>query len=152
MAVAAATRQAAVRRKLRHTSTMDSLVSVRLDKWLWAARFYKTRSLAKAAIDAGHVRVGGERAKAARELRPGLMVRLRQGPDEREVEVLGLSDQRRGAPEAQLLYRETAESLARREAARLARQAERAATPEGRPGKRDRRLIEKMKRAFLSEL
>lgn len=131
---------------------MDALISVRLDKWLWAARFYKTRSVAKAAIEAGHVRVNGERAKVARDVRPGLIITLRQGREDREVEVLAVSDQRRGAPEAQTLYRETAESLARREQARLARQAEHIATPEGRPGKKDRRLIAKMKRAFLSEL
>ena len=131
---------------------MDELASVRLDKWLWAARFYKTRSIAKAAIEAGHVRVNGERAKVAREVRPGLMISLRQGREDREVEVLALSDQRRGAPEAQRLYRETEASLARREQARLARQAKHAATPDGRPGKKDRRLIAKLKRAFLSEL
>lgn len=131
---------------------MDELASVRLDKWLWAARFYKTRSIAKAAIEAGHVRVNGERAKVAREVRPGLMISLRQGREDREVEVLALSDQRRGAPEAQRLYRETEASLARSEQARLARQAEHAATPDGRPGKKDRRLIAKLKRAFLSEL
>jgi ribosome-associated heat shock protein Hsp15 len=131
---------------------MDEPASVRLDKWLWAARFYKTRTVAKTAIEAGHVRVNGERAKVAREVRPGLMISLRQGREDREVEVLALSDQRRGAPEAQRLYRETEASLDRRERARLARQAEHAATPDGRPGKKDRRLIAKLKRAFLSEL
>ena len=126
--------------------------AVRLDKWLWAARFYKTRSLAKTAIEAGHVRVEGARSKVAKEVRVGLQIRVRQGVEERDVVVAALSDQRRGAPEAQLLYRETDDSIERREAARLARKSEFAATPDGRPSKRDRRLINRLKQRFLDEL
>lgn len=130
----------------------QTLDRVRLDKWLWAARFYKTRTLAKEAIEAGHVRVDGERSKVAREVKPGMRIRIRKGAVEQEVTVVALSDVRRGAPEAQRLYEETPESLAAREAARLARQAERGATPAFRPNKRDRRIIAELKRAFLSDL
>ncbi len=114
---------------------------VRLDKWLWAARFFKTRSLAVAAIDSGKVHVNGERAKPAKEVRLGMQVTVRS-PLDRTVVVRGLSDVRRGAPEAALLYEETPESVTRREQAaeqrRLAPQRE---TGEGRPTKRDRRQI-----------
>ena len=80
--------------------------SVRLDRFLWAARFYKTRALAQRMIEAGHVRVDGERAKPARAIRPGLEIRLRQGRTRRRIEVIALSGTRGGAPEARLLYRE----------------------------------------------
>lgn len=96
---------------------------VRLDKWLWAARFYRTRSLAKQAIESGHVRYGGERAKVGRAVHVGAVIALRQGFEEREVIVRGLSDERRGAPEAQRLYEETPESLRRRDDARALRRA-----------------------------
>jgi ribosome-associated heat shock protein Hsp15 len=114
---------------------------VRLDKWLWAARFYKTRGLAQTAIEKGHVLVGGERVKVARNLKLGERVSISIGDIERLIDVAGLSDVRRAAPIAQLLYRETPESIAKREA-----QAERRRLyPEpargivGRPTKRDRR-------------
>jgi ribosome-associated heat shock protein Hsp15 len=114
---------------------------VRLDKWLWAARFFKTRSLAVDAIDHGHVQVNGERVKPAKEVRLGMQVTVRSYL-ERTVVVRGLSDVRRGAPEAARLYEETPESVARREQEaerrRLAPQRERG---EGRPTKRDRRQI-----------
>jgi ribosome-associated heat shock protein Hsp15 len=126
--------------------------TVRLDKWLWAARFYRTRTIAKTAIEAGHVRVDGARSKVARDVRVGMELRVRQGDEDRDVMVLGLSDQRRGAAEAQLLYRETDASVARREAERLARRVEHSATPANRPGKRDRRLIQQLKQRFLEDL
>jgi ribosome-associated heat shock protein Hsp15 len=117
---------------------------VRLDKWLWAARFYKTRALAGDEIGRGRVLVNGQLAKASRDLKPGDRVLLRQGPTERTVDVLGLSSTRGPAPVAQALYAETADSLAARakaaEARRLA--AEPADTIEqGRPTKRDRRRL-----------
>ena len=84
---------------------------VRLDKWLWAARFYKTRSIAKAMIEGGKVHYNGQRAKVSKTVEVGAMIKLRQGNDEKEIEVIALSDQRRGAPEAQLLYQETAQSI-----------------------------------------
>ncbi|MFN3376557.1 MAG: RNA-binding S4 domain-containing protein [Burkholderiaceae bacterium] len=125
---------------------MNASDSMRLDKWLWCARFYKTRSLAAEEIGKGRVTVNGQLAKPARDLRRGDTVVLRQGPVERTVVVQGLSTQRGPAPMAQQLYAETADSLAERQ-----RQAElRRLAPEpasaiahGRPTKRDRRDIER---------
>lgn len=121
--------------------------SVRLDKWLWAARFFKTRSLASQAIAAGHVKVGGARAKAAHLVKPGQEVTLQIGPYLHGIRVLQLSSVRRGAPEARLLYEETAESLAAREALAAMLKAERSAfTPAvARPSKRDRRAIDRLR-------
>ncbi|MEM9760382.1 MAG: S4 domain-containing protein, partial [Pseudomonadota bacterium] len=93
---------------------MSGALKLRVDKWLWAARFFKTRSLAKAAIEGGKVQIGGQRVKVSREIGVGDQLRIRQGWDERDVIVQALSDQRRGAPEAQLLYEETQESVERR--------------------------------------
>lgn len=123
---------------------------VRLDKWLWAARFFKTRSLSKEAIESGKVRYNGERAKVGRAVQPGAKLNLRQGWDELEVEVLALSDQRRGAPEAQLLYRETDVSRRKREQAALERAAANASMEpnDERPNKKQRRLIHRFKRGF----
>lgn len=116
---------------------------MRLDKWLWAARFYKTRSLASAAVDGGKVKVNRAAAKPAKEIRPGDRITLRAGEQDWEIVVLALNEQRRPAPEARLLYDETEESVARRaEAAAL-----RALSPttdsehRGRPTKRDRRQM-----------
>ncbi|WBU54497.1 RNA-binding S4 domain-containing protein [Paracoccus sp. SCSIO 75233] len=80
--------------------------AVRIDKFLWAARFYKTRALAQAEIEAGRVKVDGARVKPARPVRPGLVIELRRGQTRRRIEVLDISDQRGGAPQAQLLYRD----------------------------------------------
>jgi len=115
--------------------------AVRLDKWLWAARFYKTRGLAQAAIEKGHVLVGGERVKVARNLKLGERLRIVIGDVERQVDVAGLSDVRRAAPIAQALYQETAESIALREAQAQRRKLYREPAREiiGRPTKRDRR-------------
>lgn len=135
--------------KPEHTST--PLQRVRIDKWLWAARFFKTRSLAKAAIEGGKVHCNGERCKSSRELVVGMTLDLRLGFDEMSVIVKALSEQRRGAPEAALLYEETAVSRERREAAAAQRRAERAGQPSdnGRPTKQDRREIHRFKRAIL---
>ncbi len=118
--------------------------AVRLDKWLWAARFFKTRSLATQEIDKGRIQVNGQVAKPSRDLKPGDMVEIRQGPVLRAIQVRALSHMRGPAPVAQALYEETPESVARREEA--ARQ--RRETPEpalaieqGRPTKRDRRQL-----------
>ncbi len=116
----------------------------RLDKWLWAARFYKTRSLAAQAIEAGRVHVNGASAKASRSLRPGDLVLMRQPPYTRTVEVLALSSVRGPAPVAQQLYAETAQSLQDRQQAAQARRfgVEPALSQEqGRPTKRDRRSL-----------
>ncbi len=120
---------------------------LRLDKWLWAARFFKTRSLAKAAIEGGKVQLGGQRVKVSREIEVGDQLRIRQGWDEKEVVVQALSDQRRGAPEAQKLYAETEASIQRRESEAAARKAaggmiER---PLRRPTKRERRQIHRFR-------
>lgn len=120
----------------------------RLDKWLWAARFFKTRSLAVDAIDSGKVRVDGDRAKAAKEVKLGMVMHIRTRDFEIEVAVTGLSDVRRGAPEAALLYAETEESRTKREMAKSTREADHAARDRGagRPTKRQLRDIQKFTR------
>ena len=128
----------------RHPKPVES---VRLDKWLWAARFYKTRNLAKDAIEAGHVRYAGQRTKVAKEVAIDAEISIKRGFDEMQVTVLELSDQRLAAPFARLLYAETEASKARR-----AREAEaRAAADEissDRPSKLQRRLIHRFKRSL----
>ncbi len=116
---------------------------IRFDKWLWAARFYKTRSLAAEAIDAGHARVNGERAKAARAMRVGEEVAVRKAGLAWVVRVLALSDRRGGAADAALLYRETQDSANAREEALSQKRAAAAGQPElpGRPTKRQRRKL-----------
>lgn len=117
---------------------------MRLDKWLWAARLYKTRSLAADEVTMGRVSVNGLAAKPAREVRAGDLLLLRQGPVQRTLEVRGVSAQRGPAPVAQLLYAETADSLAARAAAADRRRmgVEPAdSLAEGRPTKRDRRQL-----------
>jgi ribosome-associated heat shock protein Hsp15 len=122
---------------------MDAL---RIDKWLWAARFFKTRSLASDEIGKNRVQVNGQDAKASREVKPGDTVRMRQGQVERTVRVKGISAVRGPAPVAQLLYEETAESLAQRQKQadmnRLSREPA-LSIEQGRPTKRDRRQMEK---------
>ena len=125
---------------------MKTPSDLRLDVWLWAARFYKTRTLCKAAIDAGHVRVNGDVAKPSKLMQVGMRVRLKQGTELRELEVLALSDTRRGAPEAQKLYAETAESLLKREQAQLARKAATGLVSDVRPSKKFRRAVIQFKR------
>ncbi|RTL37931.1 MAG: RNA-binding S4 domain-containing protein [Burkholderiales bacterium] len=122
----------------------EPLASMRLDKWLWAARFYKTRALAVDEINLGRVRVGGQPVKPARDVRVGDVLSIRIGVVAREVEVRGLSNQRGPAPQAQLLYAETPASITAREAAAEARRLapEPAATiAQGRPTKQDRRRL-----------
>ncbi|AMK33462.1 S4 domain-containing protein [Pseudomonas mosselii] len=122
---------------------------VRLDKWLWAARFYKTRALAKAAIESGKVHCRGERCKPGKEPRVGDEFLLRTGFDERTVVVKALSVVRRGAPEAQLLYEETAESVKRREqAAEMRKAGALGMTTDGRPNKKQRRQIHQLHGSF----
>ncbi|MGV8943586.1 RNA-binding S4 domain-containing protein [Thermomonas sp.] len=120
-----------------------SRASVRLDLWLWAARFFKTRALAKHAIETGKVDVGGQRAKPARGIRIGDALVIARGEERFEVEVLILSGTRGPASIAQALYRESDASRLAREQARAVRAAERAGfqAPEHKPDKRARRLI-----------
>ncbi|WP_281772276.1 ribosome-associated heat shock protein Hsp15 [Haemophilus parahaemolyticus] len=124
---------------------------IRLDKWLWAARFYKTRSTAKAMIEGGKVHYNGQRAKVSKAVEIGATIKLRQGNEEKEVEVLALSDQRRGAPEAQLLYQETEKSVKQREAIAFARKANALSMPhpDRRPNKKERRELVKFKEHIL---
>ncbi len=126
-----------------NATTKAPLTSLRIDKWLWAARFFKTRSLATEAIHAGHIKLNGAIVKPARELRAGDMLDLAIGEEKWTVEVLGLNDLRRPASEAQQLYAETAESRERRAAAKEAHRL--APTPgsdlRGRPTKKARRQI-----------
>jgi len=119
---------------------------VRIDKWLWAARFFKTRSLAKQAIEGGKVHADGQRIKASKEITTGITLGIRLGWDLVEVEVLALSDQRRGADIARTLYRETGASIARREQARAERQASNAGIRSERPNKKQRRQIHRFLR------
>ena len=124
---------------------------MRIDKWLWAARFYKTRSLAVDEIERHRVQVNGENAKPSREIRPGDTVALRQGDATRTVRVLGLSLQRGPAPVAQQLYEETPESLAAQAAARERRHVAREpalAIEQGRPTKRDRRQLDQARHGW----
>ena len=122
---------------------------IRFDKWLWAARFYKTRSLCVQAIDAGQARVNGDRAKPARAMRVGESVSIRKSGIVCEVLITALSDRRGSATDAALLYRETEASAAAREAAQLERRSAELAQPRfpGRPTKRERRKLED----FLNE-
>lgn len=122
--------------------------SVRLDRWLWASRFFKTRQLAVAAIKAGHVTLNGHRAKPARVVREGDGLRIRRGQEEFEITVAGLAEKRLGAALAQQLYRESGESRRRREELRehLRAEARAARHARGRPSKRDRRQLERLKR------
>lgn len=120
---------------------------VRIDKWLWAARFFKTRSLAKSAIESGKVHIDGNKSKASRQLEMGTILTISQGFDSKTVKVIGLSEQRRGAPEALLLYAETAESIALREKDSALRKAVNGSLiSDGKPNKKQRRQIHR----FLS--
>lgn len=125
------------------TAPAPAADSVRLDLWLWAARFFRTRSLAKQAIDTGKVDVGGQRAKASRSVRIGDALRIARGDETFEVEVLALSDQRGPASVAQTLYLESDASKARRAETIATLRAARAGyqPPESKPDKRARRLI-----------
>lgn len=122
---------------------------VRIDKWLWAARFFKTRTLAKTAIEGGKVQLEGQRVKVSREISPGDTLRIRQGWDEREIVVKATSEQRRAAPIAQTLYEETEESTLRRARAAEARKAAGSlARPSQKPGKHERKALERLRKQF----
>ena len=120
-----------------------ALESIRIDKWLWAARFFKTRSMAAQAVSGGLVQVAERRVKASRRIRRGEAVHVRRGAQARDVIVKGLREERRPAPEAQTLYEETSESIERRtsEQARREQARMRRDRAHGRPTKRDRRAL-----------
>lgn len=126
---------------------MADISETRIDKWLWAARFFKTRSLATAAVAGGKVEVNGESAKPSRAVKPGDRIRLRIGPVEYRLEVVAIGERRGSAPVAQSLYAELPDSVAERE--RLAAQRRVAVVPfyeeKGRPSKKDRRAMDRWK-------
>lgn len=122
--------------------TVDNFV--RLDKWLWAARFFKTRSIAKEAIDGGKVHCDGVKGKASRAVTVGMTLKIRQGFNEKTVVVKDLSSQRGPAKIAQTLYEETDESIKKRETLAVQRQS--MPKTEGKPDKRQRRQIHRFKR------
>lgn len=120
--------------------------AIRLDKWLWAARFYKTRSIARNMVDGGKVHYNGQRSKPSKAVELGAVITLRQGNEEKTVTIEKISGQRRGAPEAQTLYTETSESIAKREAHALQRKLNaHNPSPDRRPDKKQRRDIIKFK-------
>jgi ribosome-associated heat shock protein Hsp15 len=132
---------------------MNQSIKVRLDKWLWAARFFKTRALAKKAIEGGKVHYDGQRSKCSKVVDVGGVLKIRQGWDEKEIEILALSEHRRGAAEAVLLYKESARSVKKREEDAIQRKILKVndLTPAGKPDKRSRREIQKTKQLLLSE-
>ena len=126
---------------------MDRL---RVDKWLWAARFFKTRSIAKTAIEGGKVHLNGQRVKVSREITVGETLVIKQGWDEKEIVVLGLSAQRGPATVARELYKETAASIEKREREAQARKAAGGAIarPTQKPGKHQRKALERLRKQF----
>ena len=130
----------------------NNQTKLRIDKWLWAARFFKTRSLAADAVECGKVQVNDVRVKPAKAIGMGDMLSIRLGPYQHVIEVLALSSKRGPAPQAQKLYRETEESCKKREA--LAAELSAQPAPDflgGRPTKRDRRVIEEFRKNFKSD-
>jgi ribosome-associated heat shock protein Hsp15 len=129
--------------------SLGDTLKVRLDKWLWAARFYKTRALAATAIETGKVEVNAERAKRAKQLQVGDSLKIRNGPFQHLIIVRALSESRGPAPVAAKLYEETEESRKAREAMQLQVKIARAVPgyDRGRPTKKDRRDLERVRRA-----
>lgn len=125
----------------------DASQNIRLDKWLWAARFCKTRAIAREMVQSGKVHYNGQRAKPSKTVELGAMIKVPAGWDIREIRVLGLSDKRLGAALAQDLYEETAESVSKREENQAARKlnAFHSPKPDHRPDKKQRRQIIKFK-------
>ncbi|SMF61099.1 heat shock protein Hsp15 [Alteromonadaceae bacterium Bs31] len=124
---------------------------VRIDKWLWAARFFKTRNLAKQAIDGGKVHLDGHRVKPSKDVELGMCLSIRQGWDEKVVHVIALSDQRRGAPEAAQLYTETEESQAARNLKAEQRKTMTSIRSDNKPTTKQRRQIHRFKRINLED-
>ena len=129
-------------------SEKEPLSKVRADKWLWAARFFKTRSLAKEAIESGKVHMNGSKIKVSKELQIGDTLSIRQGHatrlEEKTVVILALSENRGNATIAQTLYRETDESLAQRAFIAEQRKLDNLARPDTKPTKKDRRALQKL--------
>ncbi|MFM0596326.1 MULTISPECIES: RNA-binding S4 domain-containing protein [Paraburkholderia] len=131
---------------MNYQISTDTGAKLRIDKWLWAARFFKTRSLAADAVEKGHVRIGGANVKPAKDVRIGDLVEIEIERIVWQVEVLGLCDVRGPASVAQTLYAETEESRVKRQVEQERRKTYRepAAALHGRPTKRDRRTIDKL--------
>lgn len=132
---------------------MSDTSKIRLDKWLWAARFFKTRALAKKAIEGGKVSYAGQRSKCSKIVEIGAILKIRQGWDEPIIEILALSEKRAGAPQAALLYQETVESIKKRSSDAQQRKILKVTdlTPKGKPDKRSRRQIQKTKDLLLTD-
>ena len=126
-------------------SQQNNVESMRVDKWLWAARFFNTRSISKAAIEGGKVHHNSERVKVSKEIRVGMELTIQQGFDRKTIVIKALSAIRGAAPIAQQLYAETEVSIARRELLATQRKLHNLARPEHRPSKKDRRQISKFK-------
>jgi len=126
---------------------------VRIDKWLWTARFFKTRNLAKTAIEGGKVHLNGHRTKPSKEIEIGAKLTLRRGYDEVEVAVIALSDKRGGAPQAALLYNETQASITKRETYAAQRKAmgEAMIKPSSKPNSKQRRQLQDVKRLLIDD-
>jgi ribosome-associated heat shock protein Hsp15 len=124
---------------------------VRIDKWLWAARFFKTRSQAKDAIEGGKVHHEGQRVKVSKEVHPGMVLTIRQGFDEKTIAIKALSEIRGPASAAQQLYAETEASLVARALRQQERQAQNLAHPDHRPNKKERRQIHRFKESWEHE-
>ncbi len=133
------------------TEKQSTSQAVRLDKWLWAARFYKTRSLCKVAINGGKVSYNGAKGKASRTVEVGALVSLKLNWDEKIVKIINISDKRLGAPEAQTLYKETPESIEKRDK----RSSENKSfggqiISNHKPNKKERRDIKQLKKNIIS--
>ena len=131
---------------MTNSSSSYNSTRIRIDKWLWAARFFKTRGIAKQAIEGGKVQVDGQRAKPSKEIEVGAIIRLRQGFDEKTVLVKSLNDQRRPFSEAKLMFEETQESIEKRQTLSDQRKAQPVLWPSSsKPNKKQRRLIHKFR-------
>ena len=128
----------------------SSKTKMRVDKWLWAARFFKTRTLAKEAVNSGKVRLGGRRVKASQTVSKGDALSIRQGWDEREIIVQALNDQRRPAKEARMLFCETETSLAKQSSAEEIRKADASPSPAKRPDKVHRKALRQLHKQFTT--
>ncbi|WP_143871202.1 ribosome-associated heat shock protein Hsp15 [Catenovulum sediminis] len=125
----------------------NEVTSVRIDKWLWAARFFKTRVLARGAIESGKVKYNGQRCKPSRNLEVGAKLTIQQGFDEKQINILGLAEQRLSAPLAQALYQETAESIKKRTELAEMRKLQHSLNPkpDTKPDKKQRRQLIQVK-------